>query len=146
MHTRLHHAILVRLSMDQAINANIWIRSIVGINQTSKFLNFRSKVIFDFLTLNFSFRKICPAESYCVVTVGRVYPKVNEDPPSISNTTTKEEADKLMSKFEGKAFVKRDCLPIDRIDKNGCKKFPSTEGLDPPFGKFKKSDLQIPHD
>jgi len=76
------------------------------------------------------FRKICPTESYCVVTVGRVYPKVNEDPPSISNTTTKEEADKLMSKFEGKAFVKRDCLPIDRMDQNGCKKFPSTEGLD----------------
>ena len=138
MHTRPHHAILVRPSMDQAINASIWIRSMVGINQTSKFLNFRPKVIFVFLTLNFSFRKICPTESYCVVTVGRVYPKVNEDPPSISNTTTKEEADKLMSKFEGKAFVKRDCLPIDRMDQNGCKKFPSTEGLD--FGKFKKSN------
>ena len=94
---------------------------------------------FSLLIQNFSFRKICPVESYCVVTVGRVYPKINEEPPSISNTTTKEEAEKLMSKFEGKAFVKRDCLPINRIDQNGCKKFPSTEGLDPPFGKFKKS-------
>ena len=87
--------------------------------------------------MNLSFRKICPTESYCVVTVGRVYPKVNEDPPLISNAATKEEADKLMSEFEGKAFVKRDCLPITRIDQNGCKKFPSTEGLEPPFGKFK---------
>ena len=75
-------------------------------------------------------------ESYCVVTVGRVYPKISEDPPEISNTTTKEEAEKVMSKYEGKTFVKRDCLPIDRLDQNGCKKFPSTEGLD--FGKFKK--------
>ena len=74
-------------------------------------------------------------ESYCVVTVGRVYPKISEDPPEISNTTTKEEAEKAMSKYEGKTFVKRDCLPIDRLDQNGCKKFPSTEGLD--FGKFK---------
>ena len=77
-------------------------------------------------------------ESYCVVTVGRVYPKVNDDPPSISNTTAKEVAEKLMSKFEGKTFVKRDCIPV--IDQNGssyhygCKKFPSNEGLD--FGKF----------
>jgi len=85
--------------------------------------------------LTFSFRKICPVESYCVVTVGRVYPKIDESPPTITNTTTKEEADKLMSKFEGKTFVKRDCLPITRVDDNGCKKFPSTEGLD--FGKFK---------
>ena len=84
-------------------------------------------------------------ESYCVVTVGRVYPKVNDDPPSISNTTAKEVAEELMSKFEGKTFVKRDCIPV--IDQNGssyhygCKKFPSNEGLD--FGKF---NLYISYD
>jgi len=74
------------------------------------------------------YRHICPQESQCVVTMGRIWPK--KEPPtdvtwSDGNYTESDPVNNQMKDYEGKAFVSRSCQPIDRLDQ--CKKFPSSE-------------------
>ena len=74
----------------------------------------------------FRFRYVCPVESECIVTIGRVWPIVEEVPPKISNETEKEEAEKLMGKkYEGKNFIKRSCVSKAKLNDQSCKSFPS---------------------
>lgn len=71
------------------------------------------------------FRTVCPVESQCIVTIGRIWPIIDEEPPAITNETSKEDAETKMKKFEGKNFVKRDCIARNKLNQEGCKSFPS---------------------
>jgi len=75
------------------------------------------------------FRSVCPVESECIVTIGRVWPIVKEQPPTISNQT-KEEVEKIMKNFEGKNFIKRSCVPKTRLNPESCKSFPSKSNFE----------------
>ena len=86
---------------------------------------------------------MCPVGSQCIATVGRIWPKVDEQPPAITNETSeifriisifprkyfhaycsgKETAEKEMAKFEGKNFVKRDCIARNKLNQEGCTSF-----------------------
>ena len=88
----------------------------------------------------FRFRYVCPVESECIVTIGRVWPIVEEAPPKISNETEKEEAEKVMGKYEGKNFIKRSCVSKAKLNDQSCKSFPSKSnfGINTCFSKLSR--------
>ena len=69
---------------------------------------------------HFSFRHVCPTESYCAVTVGRVYPDIPGPPPSIPQNGSDPIDNDTFKKYEGKDFVRRVCQPIRRQQEQKC--------------------------
>ena len=124
MHTKLNHVIRAHLLMKTIPNAILWTINMTGIPWRSKNLNDHWNV-----QSYFRYRHICPQESQCVVTIGRIWPK--KEPPSNDvqfsngNYTESDPVLSQMKDYEGKSFVSRSCQPIDRLDY--CKKFPSDE-------------------
>lgn len=62
------------------------------------------------------YRHVCPAESYCAVVVGRVFPKVDGPAPQITNETDPD----TLKQYEGKDFVRRVCQPKAAQEQQKC--------------------------
>ena len=69
MLTKLSHAIRARQWTKMIQSVIIWTISTIGISSKSEF--FLSEIFY----AEFRYRHVCPQESQCVVTMGRIWPK-----------------------------------------------------------------------